>query len=399
MERERRNGSHNYHACTVHGNGGSRESRDKYIESLLFASSPSALSSGGAVGYIEHTVSKLDTLAGIAIKYGVEVADIKKMNGLVTDFQMFALKSLQIPLPGRHPPSPCLSNGSITPGQSSSDHIPPWCRHGDFFESFQSLGVKSPQRKVSPAMCSLHGYYGLKLRDQKTMPECLEMAAYKRGDSQYLEDGPFPSASLVGDSQYLEDGPFPSASLVSNPSLRHHRKSKSLVNALLDENGEVVGGALSVSEAHDGDTDKCCEKLLRRCQKSEADFTHHNPEMLLENNSNTGGFLAKTGKGLALRPKAASRTTTSDSETGGLNPIPIGLGDSVVSDDFSVVKKSSSTSSLQDQECSSSSSIWTTTRWSLKPDLQALSTSAIAKPIFDGLPKPTPGRRNKAALD
>ncbi|KAF5441955.1 hypothetical protein F2P56_035597 [Juglans regia] len=370
MERERRNGSHNYHTCKVHGNGGSRESRDRYTESLPFDSPPSAFSSGGAVGYIEHTVSKLDTLAGIAIKYGVEVADIKKMNGLVTDFQMFALKSLQIPLPGRHPPSPCLSNGFITPGQSSSDHIPPWRRHSDFFESFQSLGVKPPQRKVSPAMSSLHGYCGLKPRDQKTMPECLEMAAYKREDSQYLEDGPFPSASLV-----------------SNPSLRHHRKSKSLVNALLVEDVELAA-ALSVSEAQDGDTDKYCEKLLRRRQKSEADFTHHTPEMLLENNSNTGGFLAKTGKGLALRPKPASRTTTShDSETGGLNPIPIGLGDSVLSDDFSVVKKSSSTSSLQDQDYSSSSSIWTTT------------TAAFAKPIFDGLPKPSPGRRNKAALD
>ncbi|KAG2701782.1 hypothetical protein I3760_06G060000 [Carya illinoinensis] len=376
MERERRNGNHNYYNCTVHGNGGNRD-RD---ESPPFSSPSSVLSSGGAVGYIEHTVSKLDTLAGIAIKYGVEVADIKKQNGLVTDFQMFALKSLQIPLPGRHPPSPCLSNGSITSGQSSSDHIPPWRRHGDFFESFQSLGVKSPQQKVSPAMSSLQGYYGLKPRDQKTMPECLEMATYKKGDSQYLEDGP------------------PSTSLPSNPSLSHHPKSKSLVSALLDENGELAA-VLPVSEARDGDSDKCYEKLLRRRQKSEADFTRHTPEMLLENNSSTGGFLAKTGKGLALRPKAASRTTTSDSEAGGLNPIPIGLGDSVVSDDFSVVKKSSSTSSLQDQDSSSSTSIWTTTRWTLKPDLQALSTAAIAKPIFDGFPKPTPGRRNKAALD
>ena len=45
-----------------------------------------------------------------------QVADVKKMNGLVTDLQMFALKSLQIPLPGRHPPSPCLSNGSLHHG-------------------------------------------------------------------------------------------------------------------------------------------------------------------------------------------------------------------------------------------------------------------------------------------
>eukprot|EP00268_Persea_americana_P050127 TRINITY_DN542_c0_g1_i1.p1 TRINITY_DN542_c0_g1~~TRINITY_DN542_c0_g1_i1.p1 ORF type:complete len:108 (-),score=18.27 TRINITY_DN542_c0_g1_i1:227-550(-) len=69
-----------------------------------------------SVNYLEHQVSKMDTLAGLAIKYGVEVADIKRMNGLVTDLQMYALKSLQIPLPGRHPPSPILSNGSDGPG-------------------------------------------------------------------------------------------------------------------------------------------------------------------------------------------------------------------------------------------------------------------------------------------
>ncbi|PON77744.1 LysM domain containing protein [Parasponia andersonii] len=86
--------------------------------STLSPSSSSPSSSSPAAGYIEHPVSKLDTLAGVAIKYGVEVADIKKMNGLVTDLQMFALKSIQIPLPGRHPPSPCLSNGSNTPGKS-----------------------------------------------------------------------------------------------------------------------------------------------------------------------------------------------------------------------------------------------------------------------------------------
>ncbi|MED6220805.1 hypothetical protein PIB30_048397 [Stylosanthes scabra] len=47
------------------------------------ASSPSI-----ALGCIQHSISKMDTLAGIAIKYGVEVADIKKMNGLGTDRQI-----------------------------------------------------------------------------------------------------------------------------------------------------------------------------------------------------------------------------------------------------------------------------------------------------------------------
>ena len=40
-----------------------------------------------------------------------QVADIKKINGLVTDIQMFARKTLYIPLPGRHPPSPIMTNG------------------------------------------------------------------------------------------------------------------------------------------------------------------------------------------------------------------------------------------------------------------------------------------------
>ncbi|KAF4346707.1 hypothetical protein G4B88_027830 [Cannabis sativa] len=174
-------------------------------------SSSSSSSSQPPLGYIEHIVTKFDTLAGVAIKYGVEVSDIKKMNGLVTDLQMFALKSIQIPLPGRHPPSPCLSNGSNTPG-----------------------------------------------------------------------------------------------------------------------------------------------------------------------------------------PKAAGRTMATD-ETGGLNPIPVGLGDSILTEGFTGVRKSSSTPSLQDPD--SNGSIRPPSKWSQKSDNQGFSTASLAKPIFDGLPKPITGRRSKAALD
>ncbi|GAA0161102.1 hypothetical protein LIER_17499 [Lithospermum erythrorhizon] len=38
----------------------------------------SSSSSTSSLTYIEHSVSKFDTLAGVAIKYGVEVADITK---------------------------------------------------------------------------------------------------------------------------------------------------------------------------------------------------------------------------------------------------------------------------------------------------------------------------------
>ncbi|CAL8098316.1 unnamed protein product [Prunus armeniaca] len=331
-------------------------------------------------GYIEHVVSKFDTLAGVAIKYGVEVADIKKMNGLVTDRQMFALRFLQIPLPGRHRPSPCLSNGSNTPCQTSSDQTPPRHTQGDMFESFRSLRV-TPQRKASPAMDSLQSYYGLKPRNQKSITEGFEMAVYKNGGGHYLENGHFLRGSPASDKPFGQ-----------------RRKSRSLVK--LDENGEL-SDSMPGTETREGDSDQFGEKLIRRRQKSEADFSR-TPEMLLGDNSSSGsgtaGFSAFTGQCLALRPKAANRTALgTDVEAGGLNPIPVGLGDSFITDGLSGVRKSSSTSNLQDHDSSSSASIWSTSKWSLKPDLQVFSTAAIRKPIFDGLPKPT-GRR-KAALD
>lgn len=48
-----------------------------------------------------HKVSKNDNLAGIAVKYGISVSDIKKANGLLSDNGMFAKDTLLIPLDQR----------------------------------------------------------------------------------------------------------------------------------------------------------------------------------------------------------------------------------------------------------------------------------------------------------
>ncbi|XP_004231480.1 uncharacterized protein [Solanum lycopersicum] len=349
---------------------------DCNLTSSSSSSGCTSMSAGGGTTYIQHTVSKFDTLAGVAIRYGVEVADIKRINGLVSDLQMFALKTLHIPLPGRHPPSPIISNGGQ--GPSSSEQTSSSRRHSDMFDSFQSLKLKSsPQPKVSPAMSSLQGYYGLKPPDQKAASEGFEMSVYCKGGSHYLEDGPFYNSSSL-----------------SNRPLSLQRKSKSVANGFVTENG-APANHLSTQDTRDNGSDRWFEKLVRRRQKSETDFTR-TPEMLLkEDNSNSGWFSAVTGKGLALRPKSANRTLSgADAEANSIYPIPIGLGDSLLNDSSSVVRKSSSTSSLQDSDSSALSSLW-----NLKPDFQAISTAAITKPIFDGLPKPITGRRNKAALD
>ncbi|GER56127.1 peptidoglycan-binding LysM domain-containing protein [Striga asiatica] len=307
------------------------------------------------VNYILHTVTKFDTLAGIAIKYGVEVVDIKRQNGLVTDLQMFALKTLQIPCPGRHPPSPSLSSGHETPARpGSSQQSASSRRYSDIFDSFQSLKLKaSSDEKVSPAMSLLRGYYGLK-----------------------------PTEPFSGRSS------FPT----SNPPLSHHRKSKSAANCLLaSENGHLVDRLMP----EEPETSDSIEKHIRRRQKSVADFSKcTTPEKVLkEENTNGIAISSITGKGLALRPKSSGRAA--DGETG---PFPLSLGDSLLNDSGSCVRKSSSTSSLHDSENGALSSIWLTSKWSLKPDFQAFSAAAIARPIFDGLPKPS-NRKNKAALD
>ncbi|XP_058097901.1 uncharacterized protein LOC131242935 isoform X2 [Magnolia sinica] len=324
--------------------------------------SPSDILPGA--NYIEHRVSKMDTLAGVAIKYGVEVSDIKRMNGLVTDLQMFAHKTLQIPLPGRHPPSHNLSDGSPSPGESSNGQSQSHQHHLDVLNTLQSLKSTFPQRSISPAMSSLQGYYGLK-------PEGTEMEVYENGGTHYLEDEQLTSPA-------------------SDLPPRHHRRTRSLANGFLTENGELVE-ALLPDETGQSQSKRPNQKSVWRSQKADAD--PGTPELLLKDDCSMG-FSGITGKGLAQRPKSVSRATEADSDR--FNPIP--MGDSFLSDIFTGFRKSSSTSNLQDSE-TNSSSIWPTSKWNLKPDSQALSTAATTRSMFDGLPKPTAVRRNKAALD
>ncbi|KAL1324441.1 lysM and putative peptidoglycan-binding domain-containing protein 1-like [Arachis ipaensis] len=131
-----------------------------------------------ALGCIQHSISKMDTLAGIAIKYGVEVADIKKVNGLVTDRQMFALRTLHIPLPG-------------SPIDVASSKLS---------ESFRSLEANSSGQKLTASMNASQGYYG-------TVPTDLEATTCSKD------------------------------SLDSATSNRpcHHQKSRSLAESIMDE--------------------------------------------------------------------------------------------------------------------------------------------------------------------
>ncbi|KAG8093731.1 hypothetical protein GUJ93_ZPchr0012g19857 [Zizania palustris] len=121
--------------------------------------------------FLEHQVSRMDTLAGIAIKYGVEISDIKRANCLVTDSQMFAHKVLLIPLPGRPIPFPSL-NGS---GQRIKRAWAP--NNQQSRDSLDKLdSYKSSQQQMSLAMSSLQTYYGLTCQKGGLMDGGTEMS-------------------------------------------------------------------------------------------------------------------------------------------------------------------------------------------------------------------------------
>ncbi|XP_071733145.1 uncharacterized protein [Rutidosis leptorrhynchoides] len=343
---------------------------------------------GGVLGYIVHIVTKFDTLAGVAIKYGVEVADIKRMNGLTTDLQMFSRKTLHIPLPGRHPPSPILTNGHDSQRPNKSEMTPPDRIHSDLFDSIKSLKLSaSAPRTVSPSMDALRDYYGLKPTNQNGTDEKSKTDPYQTRATFSLEHGSKPPQN-------------------SHPPLGLHRKCKSLANDL-SEKIAMDTDVTTPPNANKPDSDTWYDRLMRR-RRSEIDLQNHTPEMMLRpDTTNTAtAFSPAAGKGLALRPKATSRT---NSDADGPPNMPLlKLGDSVITDSSGGVKKSSSSPSFHESYsnsnsnnsyCTSSSSIWPTSMLNLTADLQALSTAAITRPIFDGLPKPMSGRKNKAAID
>jgi hypothetical protein len=213
------------------------------------------------------------------------------------------------------------------------EQTPPRRPHEEILSSLQSLKLKPPRhQKVSPAISLLQGYYGLSppLKTTKKASET-EMASvnHKQTKSLCLDEEPL----------------FLDRVSNSEPPPNRHRKTLSLVNGDITEEGPDY------------------DKKIRRRQKVDV-----SPEKLSSSRP----------KGLPLRPKHSQQNLTAMG------------GDPLIPDGFLAVRKSSSTSDLQDSDSGSSSSLLS--KWSLKPD-------SFALPIFDNLPNPIATWRNKASKD
>lgn len=183
--------------------------------SAMVDASPSSseVSTSGNVSYIDHTVSRLDTLPGVAIKYGVEVADVKRYNGLTTDLQMFALKTLRIPTPGRHPPSAALAS----PSQSRFENFTPTSRlhrggSHDFKVPSDGKHKAAEKSQDTSTMELLRDYYGLP-STSGGVREGVEMATLSSGNgADDLDDEVFfpmcRPPNMTTDSRRYSSGDF-----------------------------------------------------------------------------------------------------------------------------------------------------------------------------------------------
>jgi LysM repeat protein len=128
--------------------------RDREENGVTTSSSSSVISE--TEYFVFHKVSKLDTLAGIAIKYNVQVGEIKLANGLHSDMSLFARDHIKIPKK-KLPPSMYYKPESKNSNGNGG--------HGGLHHSSRSLPLTGGNMSV--AMTQLKNFYGLeKEREQ-----------------------------------------------------------------------------------------------------------------------------------------------------------------------------------------------------------------------------------------
>ncbi|KAL5225910.1 hypothetical protein ABZP36_012549 [Zizania latifolia] len=301
--------------------------------------------------YLEHQVSRMDTLAGIAIKYGVEISDIKRANSLVTDSQMFAHKILLIPLPGRPMPSFNGSGQRIKRAWAPNNQ-----QNRDSLDSLDSY--KSSQQQMSLAMSSLQTYYGLTSQKGGLMDGGTEMSLYSKG-----------SFKRIGSETLLN-----SSRLSGTHNTDRSRNSEDMLNGFAAMNGATGTKSNGTNKANQ-------DGSVRWRQKVEADGTSN----ATDTQDDVLSDPLKMIKSLLPRPVSSIRLNMETS-----NPDSSVKSNGSFLSGFKSVQKSPSAPNFADAE--TGISMWSSSTWTLNQE-------SFTRPLLDGLPKRTAPRRTKAALD
>ncbi|XP_066369997.1 uncharacterized protein [Miscanthus floridulus] len=306
---------------------------------------------------LEHEVTRMDTLAGIAIKYGVEISDIKRANSLVTDSQMFAHKTLLIPLPGM--PMPSSVNLNASGQRTKRARAPNHRQNRDALDSLDSS--KSGQQGASPAMSTLQRYYGLTSQKGNAMDLSTEMSVYHNKGGGFQSN---LSETLLN----------PSAAPGMNGTDRSW-------NYEAPANTGFSATNVANRTKGDGAPKPKQDGSVRRRQKVEAEpnTTDAQDDFLADPIKAIKSLLPRPISSIRLNMDAGSPDSSQKSGMSYLNGFK-----SVT------VRKSPSAPSFVDAE--NGVSMWSSSKWTFNHD-------SFTRPLLDGLPKPASARRTKTALD
>ncbi|CAN6206583.1 unnamed protein product [Urochloa humidicola] len=302
---------------------------------------------------LEHEVSRMDTLAGIAIKYGVEISDIKRANSLVTDSQMFALKTLLIPLPGRPLPASVRLNGSAhrikrawAPNHQQDRCITDPLDSSDY-----------DQKGASPAMSTFQRYYGLSSQKGNATDCSTEMSLYRKGS--------FESS--------LSETLLSSSAAPGTKGADRSWEYEEPVNGFSSANG--ANGNKS-----DGIPKPKQDASMRRRQKVEAESntTNTQDDFLVDPIKAIKSLLPRPISSIRLNMDTGSQDSSQKSNISFLNGFK------------SVVRKSPSAPNFAGAE--NGVSMWSSSKWTFNHE-------SFTRPLLDGLPNPVSTRRMKTALD
>lgn len=142
-------------------------------------------SSAGEPLFREHKLCKTDSLASIAIRYGVTTRDIKRANGgVITDATLHARASLRIPRTS-------LAEGAPLPGGGGV--------------SGAAKPIATKQAAMTPALAKMREYYGTARREDTPPPETSGRAGTDRdgGEAQRAFAGGAQVAKKIARSASL----------------------------------------------------------------------------------------------------------------------------------------------------------------------------------------------------
>jgi LysM repeat protein len=163
---------------------------------------------GGSAGepmFREHKLCKTDSLASIAIRYGVTTRDIKRANGgVITDATLHARASLRIPRTS-------LAEGAPLPGGGGI--------------SGAAKPIATRQAAMTPALAKMREYYGTAKREDSPPPETSGRAGTDRdgGEAQRAFAGGAQVAKKIARSSSLGNLDQAAASSSSDPSTREKK--------------------------------------------------------------------------------------------------------------------------------------------------------------------------------